>query len=770
MGKLFAKSKKEGREPLTLEKHSFDTEEAAILIFKKDSRFFQNWLRFFKLDSSLEDKFLLNLRVACLFHDIGKANDDFQKAVDGKLTHQGIRHEHLSALILHLPEVRVWLGQNGELDHDIISASVLTHHLKSEESGLYEWGKLKREGIVNVLLNHQEVKNILEQVSLVANLVNIPNLPMEPFTSIKNNTIWDQIILKGKLQAKQFHRNLRSESIRKSLLLSIKAGLIVADSVSSGLWREKKDFEFWIDERLRSPDITPDEIIQKILEPRIQTIVKVTGKKFVIHSFQSLVGTKGRRVLLLAPCGAGKTFAAWEWAKEQTKQNKVSRVIFLYPTRGTATEGFKDYVAAAPESDAALMHGSAKYELGQILNNPLESDSTKKNFQISQEDERLFALGYWSKRFFSATVDQFLSFLQNDYKGICLLPALADSLLIIDEVHSFDDKMFKSLLSLLNNFNFPVLCMTATLQRERKEKLLKTDLKVYPEESDKEFLTDLIQSESKPRYNKQFLQSKEEAIEIVRKYLDNENKKILWVVNTIAQAQQLTKLFSNYKPICYHSMFRLRDRQNKHRDTIQLFKGKLTGKSILAITTQVCEMSLDLDADVMFSELAPISSLIQRFGRVNRKLDSKPEEFRGEIFVYKPEKELPYDKDDINSSEKFIKNLPDNDLSQKDLADRMETFSPRLPSPQEFAQFVTSDYYATSEKYRAIEEFTEQSVLNTDLPLIEQFIQERKTFDEFILPAPKKLVSKEHKPHFLPKYLSIVDSKNYDPELGLMRI
>ncbi|OOV46725.1 CRISPR-associated helicase/endonuclease Cas3 [Leptospira kirschneri serovar Pomona] len=771
MEKLLAKSRTQDGREISLQEHSFDTENAAISIFRKESRFLNNWLRFFKIKKEEKEKFLLNLRVTCLFHDIGKANDDFQKAVKEKgLFHQGIRHEHLSALILHLPEVKSWLAQNKKLDHDVISASVLTHHLKTEENGFYEWGKLRREGIVEISLKHPEINHILSRVSKIALIDNIPTLPNEPFNSAKDNTLWDQIIADGKKQARVFHRNLRSDSFRKSLLLSIKAGLIVSDSVSSGLWREQKDFDQWIEEKLHCDEISNDEIREKIILPRIRSIEQSSGKEFKIHNFQSLAAKKGNRVLLLAPCGAGKTFAAWEWAKEQSGKNKVSRVIFLYPTRGTATEGFKDYIASAPESDATLMHGSSKYELEQILNNPVEKSSQKKNYHIQQEEERLFALAYWSKKFFSSTVDQFLSFLQNNYKGICLLPPLTDSLLIIDEIHSFDKKMFESLLSLLKHFDFPVLCMTATLQRERKEILIRTGLKVYPDETDKELLTDLIYSESKPRYSKKFIQSAEEAIEIAKNKLNNGNSKVLWVVNTIAQAQTLAKLLFEYQPLCYHSMFKLADRQSKHIDTVQSFKSIATDKPVLAITTQVCEMSLDLDADVMISELAPISSLIQRFGRVNRKTDGKPADFRGEIFIYKPIQVLPYNKEDIVAAENFVSNLSDSDLSQKELTDKMELFSPKQSTPKEFAQFVSSDYYATPEEYREIEEFAKQCVLDTNLPEIEKFLNQKKPIDEFVLPAPVKMILNREKPEFLPKYLSIVDSKNYNSELGFMRI
>lgn len=51
-----------------------------------------------------------------------------------------------------------------------------------------------------------------------------------------------------------------------------------------------------------------------------------------------------------------------------------------------------------------------------MLTNP--SDATKgKKFLPDETQERLFALGFWPKRYFSATVDQFLSFLEHSYSG-----------------------------------------------------------------------------------------------------------------------------------------------------------------------------------------------------------------------------------------------------------------------------------------------------------------------------------------------------------------
>src|SRR5437867_9676942 len=100
--------------------------------------------------------------------------------------------------------------------------------------------------------------------------------------------------------------------------------------------------------------------------------------------------------------------------------------------------------------------------------NPSEATEGKSFEKLTEDRDRLFALGLWSRRYFSATVDQFLGFIEHDYKSLCLLPALADSALIIDEVHSFDIRMFDCLIGFLRAFDMPVLCMTATLPPSRR--------------------------------------------------------------------------------------------------------------------------------------------------------------------------------------------------------------------------------------------------------------------------------------------------------------
>ena len=762
---LLAKSKR-GDRIVTLQEHLSDTEKSASQIFRLDGRWGQNWCRFFRLASEEEQqKFLLNLRVAALFHDIGKANEEFYKAVSGGCD-QTFRHEHISALILHLPQVRSWLNHQ-PLDVEVITAAVLSHHLKAEEKGDRQWGspnKGSRNKPVQLYLLHDEVKNILQEIAEIADLTVPPELP---FSTFSQDAIWGKAWKVGMATAKNFMRGITDE--RRRLLLAVKAGLIISDAAASGLVRENKNIDEWIEDVVHSAAIASQDITNSILQKRFDQIEAITNKPFELHNFQKLAAQQGSRVLLLAACGAGKTLAAWKWAEEQVKHYKVGKVIFLYPTRGTATEGFKDYVSWAPEADAALVTGTAKYELEAMSDNPPES-MQEKDFTT---DDRLFSLGFWSRRYFSATVDQFLGFLEHSYGGICLLPALADSVLIIDEIHSFDMKMFDSLLAFLKHFDIPVLCMTATLPPSRRKQLVDLGLQVYPRESDRESLQDLEDKENHPRYQLQPVTGFDEAFtKAVDAY--REGERVLWVVNTVDRCLAISKRLAdelNVEVLTYHSRFRLSDRQKVHAETVKAFAFQKDGdrKPAIAVTTQVCEMSLDLDADVLITEFAPVSSLVQRCGRANRHL-ARGNNFRATLHIYKPPKDLPYERKELGTAEKFINELGSGDISQKRLAEALEKFANEERKADGLPSFFTSGYFATAGSFRDTDEYSVPCILDRDLDEVKRLIESKpkKPYDGFIINVPRKGVNPpDDKPSWLPKYLGVAQWEgNYDMRSG----
>ncbi|MEM8672247.1 MAG: CRISPR-associated helicase Cas3' [Cyanobacteria bacterium P01_G01_bin.67] len=777
---------------LSLEQHLIDTEIAARAIFK--DRILDNWCRFFRVKD--KERFLLLLRIAELFHDLGKANKEFQDMVEGKKEKQTLRHEWLSALILHCPNVRQWLAASSlDLDIDIITAAVLSHHLKAHpeyrKEKCFEPRKYIRENYrIPLYLNAEnlQIKNIFDKIAEVAKIKEPLsfNFPQE---WIPRDDFWEMIRWGIQDAADDFDEELEDDPARRSLLLAVKAGVIAADSVASGIFRTRSSQEIvnWVDENLHREPITSAEIEQEILQPLKEKIQKRKNKPvkdFKYKDFQNQAHLLGDLVLLLSACGSGKTLFGYKWFQAVVERCKVGHIIFLYPTRGTATEGFRDYLRLAPETDASLLTGTALYELQEMAKNPdeLKTKQEEKDFTTEQ---RLFALGYWNKRFFSATVDQFLSFLTHSYSSLCLLPVLTDSVIVIDEVHSFSKPMFDNLISFLQHFDIPVLCMTATLPTTRREQLATQGLRIFPTPAETRQLEDLSEAEQHPRYDIQ-LGDRNLAEKEVIKALQNkqEQYRILWVVNTVDRCRNLSRHLDRkiratnlaMEVLTYHSRFTLEDRSDRHKATVKAFSAADSVKSIeraIAVTTQVCEMSLDLDADIIITELAPISSLVQRMGRGNRHL-KRGKGFRAKILVYEPEGIKPYQEEEIAAAREFINSVL-GETSQAQLAEKLEQFSPKTERLSDGgSSFVDGGYYAVSEKFRGDEkDWTVNAVLKKDLPALKQLIdvddKDKKPYDGYILPVPKynpEFFIEENCPDWLPKYLKVADNKFYDEKRG----
>lgn len=762
---LYAKSKRNGKQ-LGLQNHLEDVEKATCQVFCLEKRWGRNWCRFFKIyEKAEQEKFLLNLRVAALFHDIGKANEDFQEAVSQSgFSQQTIRHEHLSALILHLPEVREWLAENKDLDLEVITAAVLSHHIKaSAECETWKWMQPKSTLFLHLFDSHTEINEVFDKIKEIVKLPTTLRLDKRLWNE---KSPWKEAQENGFDTAVKFRRSVRKDNKRLNLLLAIKAGLIVADAVASGLVREGKNIESWIDEKAHSKAIEKGEVSNAIIDKRAAKIFN--DKPVRWNDFQLKSATLGKRALLLAACGAGKTIAAWKWAEAQSLENEIGKVIFLYPTRGTATEGFKDYVGYAPEAEASLLHGSAKYELEGIAENP--NDATKdKNYETNA---RLFALGFWGKKYFSATVDQFLSFLEHSYSSLCLLPVLADSAVIIDEVHSFDKRMFETLICFLKQFDVPVLCMTATLPTSRKENLANVGLRVYPNREEQAELKNLEKAEMHPRYNLEIVANEDGALKIAIEEF-RRGRRVLWVVNTVKRCQNVAGRFekqANFRPLVYHSRFRLCDRKKRHENTVAAFKQ--IGEAKIAITTQVCEMSLDLDADVLITEIAPIPSLVQRFGRSNRHL-IRGEKFRSRLVAYMPEKDKPYNqKEDLESALTFLEDLPEKDISQRCLAEKLEDHVKRERLVEgDYAPFLSSGYYAVPGNFREIDDYTNPCILSDveNFEAVKKCLAEKKSIDAYVINIPKQFILKDfEKPKEFPKYLNVADARFYNEDFGFM--
>jgi CRISPR-associated endonuclease/helicase Cas3 len=721
------------------------------------------------------------LRSAGALHDWGKANDGFQAMVTGGPP-DVMRHEHLSGLLMGLPGMDAWLRSESQTDWEVVLAAVVSHHLKVTRQSF-----ARREGDVTrirVLSDDDDFSCFMGSLSAQIGL----SKPVPDLTP----RVWDFHPRRGALDLKEhveavlrrlseFESRLRKpdQEPRRRLLWAVRSALIAADALGSAMRRESVSLDDWVRRSFDETRLCTAEFVQsQIMTPRVEQL-KQRGKWSCWSAFQLACDGLPARSLLLAPCGSGKSLAAWRWIAAQCRQ-PVSRIVFLYPTRATATEGFRDYVSWAPEADAALMHGTADYDLVGMFDN-----GDRRSNRSYEVDDRLYALGFWTKRVFSATVDQFLAFMQHAYGPTCMLPVLADSVIVIDEVHSFDANMFAALKDFLRTFvDVPVLCMTATLSEQRRRELSEDcGLTTYCDKPGE--LQDIANA---PRYRVSVLDSPAMAIVADQVYRTLANgRRVLWVVNQVRTAQLLACQFARDFPadelfsrdgaplFCYHSRFRLEDRRNRHRCVVQTFPVRKPAdpcSAALAITTQVCEMSLDMDADLLVTEIAPVTAMIQRMGRCNRFRDARADS--GEIVIYAPETQRPYDADDLAGVPEFLNKL----LGAEAVTQAMlERFLAELLIPADLSmesQFLKSGPFADAREapFRDIDEFTVRGILDCDVQRFLDMQQAGEPTAGLIVPVPRGVAQKqaslnEERPAQLPKDLTIVSASCYHKTVGL---
>lgn len=789
---LMAKSG-EVREETTLVGHTRCVLTAVDALFSDDnggpSRLGRSWLRFFGLAESEFPRFLKHLRVAAAAHDWGKANDGFQGVVTPTPgISQIVRHEILSALMLADPKAAAWIRDDAGLDDYVILAAIIGHHLKADPEDIAL--PIPSEGVVRLYRDHADFREIQDIVGRAAETNRPPPICLPP--RMKKGEVNDR--------AGALREFLDADIVddRAHLLRAVRSALIVSDAAGSSVLRLPREPEGNAEGQLSdwikgcfSATLSGEKVWEDVTTRRIADLRK--GGRWKDHEghsfnqqggftqFQCEVAGMGPRVLLTAACGSGKTLAAWNWIKVQLDERpgELSRVLFLYPTRATATEGFRDYVSWAPEDDAGLLSGTANYELKDMFTVP-EMGKDARFQRDYRAESGLFAIGHWKKRVFSATADQFFPFLTFNYGPTCLLPLLAEAVVVVDEVHSFDRSMFATLKRFLAEFpTVPVLCMTATLPVGRKgdltdiAKLGSGVLTPYPELSP----ADLKDSSGANRYTVEWIE-RDAALQLVCDSLDS-RMRVLWVSNRVADCQETYETFSDDEDLgldsqsshCYHARFTLDDRKVRHRELIRAFqeavKEDAAPRALLGVTTQVCEMSLDLDTEILITELAPISSLIQRMGRCNRDSSKLAERPLGRVCVLRtpPGKEKPYEKEDLDAATNFVNQIMGRPVSQSELDHVYQECDTSPIEPSKLCPFLDNGPFAkTGESWREGEEFTVPCILDYDVTKVRKILHDRdptkRVIDGYVVPAPA-WVRKEPRPEDpkFPRWLSVVTSK-----------
>jgi CRISPR-associated endonuclease/helicase Cas3 len=202
--------------------------------------------------------------------------------------------------------------------------------------------------------------------------------------------------------------------------------------------------------------------------------------------------------------------------------------------------------------------------------------------------------------------------------------------IVLDEIHTYNAQaqaMVAALVEVLVHLGCRIHIGTATMPTALYQ-YLKTLL--GGEENVYEVRLTPQELDSYNRHQVYKLENLEAAYEIVERALAR-NQKVLWVCNTVKAAQelfiQLQAQFPSIPSLLLHSRFKRGDRAQLEQNLMRL---NARAGACLAVATQVVEVSLDINFDVMITEAAPLDSLIQRFGRIHRKRSAQS------LGTYKP--------------------------------------------------------------------------------------------------------------------------------------
>lgn len=354
----------------------------------------------------------------------------------------------------------------------------------------------------------------------------------------------------------------------------------------------------------------------------------------------SVVETADERphTLVTAPTGAGKT--------DFLVRRCRGRVFYMLPFQASINAMFQRFCETVPGDDAVrLLHASSSLVLEQ-------NKLTERAIQNKAGAPLKVLTPYQIAS---------IAFATRGYEA--MLVDLQGCDVILDEIHTYTDisrAIVLRIIEVLKHYSCRIHVGTATMPGELKQKVLEL---LGPEQTYEVSLTE-EQLDTFDRHVIHKIADLETAIPVVGSALQA-NQKVLLVMNQVRRAQelydQLTEQFPGVPAMLIHSRFMRGQRASLEK---QLKKEFDRGEGpCLVVSTQVVEVSLDISFDLMVTEAAPLDSLIQRFGRVNRRRSAQTLHRYKPVYVIAPGEEkgasLPYDHEIVQNS---FAALPDGEV------------------------------------------------------------------------------------------------------------
>lgn len=299
---------------------------------------------------------------------------------------------------------------------------------------------------------------------------------------------------------------------------------------------------------------------------------------------------QNKNVIVIGSTGMGKTEGALLWSNSD-------KTFFTLPLRISINAIYDRIKETIGYEHVGLLHSTAI--------DYLDEKNEENEFEKIDQARNLY------NKITTCTIDQIFPFVFK-YRGYEKIYAtLSYSKVIIDEIQAYSPEIVAVILKglqMINNLNGKFMVMTATLPRIYKEKLEGMNIKFEYDEfikDTKRHKIELIDS----GINTDINEIKE----------NSKSKKVLIIVNTINKAIEIYEKLKDEDVLnvnLLHSRSIQADRSEKEKNIKEFSKNR--DKSGIWITTQIVEASLDIDFDMLYTEMSTLDSLFQRLGRCYR--------------------------------------------------------------------------------------------------------------------------------------------------------
>lgn len=436
--------------------------------------------------------------------------------------------------------------------------------------------------------------------------------------------------------------------------------------------RDAKGFNKW-QSKEHKPELNINKTGQTVYKERFGFTPNAT-QEMVYNAIQET--EEAGLYILEAPMGLGKTEIALISTEQLEAKFGSSGIYFGLPTQATSNAIYKRIITwlekRGYQGTARLSHSKS------YLNNDYQKLKT-----YPQNEENLYNNTWFngSKKALLdqnivATIDSFLMATLKQKHLFLRHLGLSKKVIVLDEVHAYDTYMSQYLLrsiEWMGLYKVPIIVVSATLPYDKKMAMIQSYLKgrgvkkrdiegvdmlnhckypslTYTSGRDVRQNSVDIDEQKTVRVNNVGYQ---DVYRVIDEWNGIEGVKGV-ILNNVGFSQKLAKYchtkYPEVKTILIHSRYTDEDRSNLEKEIMSTIgKNGKRPTNILIIGTQILEQSLDIDFDVLMTEIAPMDLILQRTGRLHRHNNKRHERWQEPtIYVIRQENDLEVDK--VNGS------------------------------------------------------------------------------------------------------------------------